>query len=462
MSARRALLRSVGVAVAIVLALACWIAWSVAHVAAVQTPPALPVAAGRVLLQPIADDVPNAAQLRRGQYLVRLGDCLSCHTAPDGQPFAGGLGLNTPFGVIYSSNITPDKNVGIGSWTKDQFYAAMHDGIRADGQHLYPAFPYPWFRRVGREDDDAIFAYLQTLPASNAQPPSNALPFPFNQRRLLAVWNTLFLDRNANAPDSQQSAEWKRGADIVQGLGHCSGCHTPKNAFGADRKSQDFHGAVVDNHVAPDLTGNLRTGLGSWSVEDVAQYLKDGRNARESAGGPMADVITFSMAMLSDEDRHAVATYLKALPASADENSTAPDAAAMQRGAAIFSDACSSCHLSDGRGQPGYFPPLGHNAVVQQNDPSGVLHIVLAGSRVGPGTKIVSPMTMPSFAWKLSDREIADVLTFLRNSWGNRAPAVAADAARKIRDKLDLNMPHLTDNSGDQANAASESPQRAR
>lgn len=462
MSARRSVRTVAVVVVVLAIAVAAWVTWNMAHVASVQTPPALPVAAGRTLLEPIADDVPNAAQLRRGQYLVRLGDCLSCHTAPDGKPFAGGVGLNTPFGVIYSSNITSDKNAGIGGWSKDQFYAAMHDGIRADGQHLYPAFPYPWFRRVSREDDDAIFAYLQTTPPSNAQPPPNRLPFPFNQRRLLAVWNKLFLDRSTDAAPANQSAEWQHGADIVNGLGHCSGCHTPKNAFGADKSSQAFHGAAIDNHFAPDLTANSRTGLGSWSLEDIAQYLKDGRNARASAGGPMADVITFSMSMLSDEDRHAVATYLKSLPASGDENSKAPDDAAMRRGAAIYSDACSGCHLSDGRGQPGYFPPLGHNAVVQQNDASGVLHILLAGSRVGPGTKIVSPMTMPSFAWKLSDAEIADVLTFLRNSFGNRAAAVDADAVKTLRGKLDLETPHLTDNSGDQDVAANPGPERAR
>jgi len=462
-SARRGLRGIVVVVLVLALAVAGWVTWNMAHVASVKAPPALPIASGRTLLEPIADDAPNAAQLRRGQYLVRVGDCLSCHTAYDGKPFAGGVGLNTPFGVIYSSNITSDKNVGIGGWTKDQFYAAMHDGIRADGQHLYPAFPYPWFTRVSREDDDAIFAYLQTTPPSNAQPPPNRLPFPFNQRSLLAVWNALFLDRKTNPPpDAKQSAEWNRGADIVNGLGHCSGCHTPKNPFGADRKSLAFHGAGIDNHFAPDLTANSRTGLGSWSVEDIAQYLKDGRNARAAAGGPMAEVITFSMSMLSDEDRHAVATYLKSLPASADENSTRPGDAAMQRGAAIYSDACSACHLSDGRGQPGYFPPLGNNAVVQQDDPAGVLHILLAGSRAGPGAKIVSPMTMPSFAWKLSDAEIADVLTFLRNSWGNRAAAVDADTVKKLRGKLDLDVPHLTDNSGDQDMVENANPKRAR
>ncbi|MEA3159427.1 MAG: hypothetical protein QOD95_975, partial [Gammaproteobacteria bacterium] len=204
----------------------------------------------------IDDSTPNAAQLRRGQYLVAAGDCMSCHLREGGEPFAGGLGMNTPFGAIYTSNITPDRESGIGAWTSDQFYRAMHDGKGVHGENLYPAFPYPWFRRASRDDVDAIFAYLMTVPPVNYTPPKNDLPFPFNIRSSVGPWNLLFLDTHDFQTDPSQSAEWNRGAYLVKGLGHCGGCHTPKNSFGADRSKQEFHGGRLDNWVAPDLTGN--------------------------------------------------------------------------------------------------------------------------------------------------------------------------------------------------------------
>ena len=233
-----------------------------------------------LLATPIEDHQPNAAQLNRGRYLVAAGDCLSCHVREGGEPFAGGLGLNTPFGVIYTSNITPDKETGIGGWSADQFYRAMHDGKDEEGEDLYPAFPYPWFRRVSREDDDAIFAFLQTLPAVKYTPPKNDLSFPFSVRSFVGAWNLLFLDSHGFQTDSNQTAEWNRGAYLVTGLGHCGACHTPKNSFGADRSKQEFHGGKLDNWVAPDLTANSRTGLGEWSVNDIAEFLETGRNAQ--------------------------------------------------------------------------------------------------------------------------------------------------------------------------------------
>jgi mono/diheme cytochrome c family protein len=420
-----------------------------------QAPPSLPahplsgVIPTQVLSDPIPDSTPNAAQLRRGQYLVAAGDCMSCHLRPGGEPLAGGLGLKTPFGVIYSPNITSDKDSGIGNWSADQFHRAMHDGIDDEGDNLYPAFPYPWFRRISREDDDAILAFLKTTPAASYTPPKNDLTFPLNFRWMVKGWNLLYLDSHDFEKDPSQSAEWNRGAYLVNGLGHCGGCHTPKNAFGADKGKLELYGAPLDNWVAPDLTGNERTGLGAWSIDDIAEYLHTGRNRHAGAGGAMAEVITYSTSLLSDPDLRAMAVYLKSRTASPEVAAARVDSGAMRRGAAIYSDACASCHLENGVGQPRYFPPLGPNAMLQQADPIGLEHLILAGGRIGTGPTRPSPLTMPSFAWKLTDEEIADVSTFIRNSWGNRAEPVSASDVRDARKKLNLDSVHLTLNSGD-------------
>jgi len=422
-----------------------------------QTPPLVPLPAHpstdvtpqSLLATPVDASNPDAAQLNRGRYLVAAGDCLSCHLREGGEPFAGGLGLNTPFGVIYTSNITPDKDTGIGGWTADQFYRAMHDGKDAQGTDLYPAFPYPWFRRVSREDDDAIFAFLKTLPAVKYTPPKNDLSFPFSVRSFIGIWNTLFLDSHEFQSDASQSAEWNRGAYLVTGLGHCGACHTPKNSFGADKSKLQFHGGNLDNWVAADLTANTRTGLGDWSADDIAEFLATGRNAHAAAGGAMADVITYSAAHLTDADRRAIAVYMKSVPASPMAAASTPDAAAMRRGAEIYSDACSSCHLENGIGQSRIFPPLGKDAVLQQSDPTGVLHLILSGTQIGVSASRPSALSMPSFAWKLSDQEIADVSTFIRNSWGNQASAVGPADVSALRKKLKLETVRYTDNSGD-------------
>jgi mono/diheme cytochrome c family protein len=424
-------------------------ALAVSQVLVLPAHPSSAVTARGLLTQRFDDSQPNAAQLRRGQYLVAAGDCISCHVREGGEPFAGGLGMNTPFGVIYTPNITPDRNTGIGAWSSDQFYRAMHDGKGAQGQDLYPAFPYPWFRRVSREDDDAIFAYLATLPAVNYIPPKNDLAFPLNFRSFVGAWNMLFLDSHNFQSDPGQSAEWNRGAYLVNGLGHCGGCHTPKNSFGADKSKQELQGGKLDNWVAPDLTGNTRIGLGDWSVDDIAEFLASGRNVHAAAGGAMADVITHSTSFISDADRRAIAVYLKSQPASPNVASSAPEAGAMRRGAEVYSDACASCHLDNGIGQSRLFPPLGKDAMLQQPDPTGLEHLILGGSHVGVSASRPSPLGMPSFAWKLTDQEIADVSTFIRNSWGNQAAPVAAAEVSALRKKLKLETLRLTDNSGD-------------
>jgi len=411
--------------------------------------PSRPLPPALFLTQPIADDAPNAEQLRRGQYLVRMGDCVSCHTPDDGPPFAGGFGLNTPFGVIYSTNLTSDPETGIGRMSPQTFYAALHNGVGPRGAQMYPAMPYTYFTRVTRADSDTMLAYLKTTPPVVARRPANKLPFPLNIRFLVKGWNLLFFRPGTFRPDPSKSAEWNRGAYLVTGLGHCGACHTPKNFLAGDKRRQALQGGVLDNWTAPDLTANLRTGLGSWSHADIGEYLKTGRNGRANAGAAMAEVVSYSTSLLADADLRAIAIYLKDQPASPARNVASPDPAAMRRGEAIYSDACASCHLLKGVGQSKTFAPLAGNAVLQQSDPTGLTHLILAGSRTAPTSTRPSPLSMPSFAWKLTDQQIADVSTYVRNSWGNQAPPVTARKVADMRKRLDLKTVRLTDNSGD-------------
>lgn len=397
-------------------------------------PPPAPLA---ILQAPISDG-PQAALLRRGRYLAIAGDCVSCHTRAGGQPFAGGLGLQTPFGVIFSANLTSDRNNGIGAWSNEDFYRAMSHGVAPGGRRLYPAFPYPHFTIVTREDTDAILAWLKTVPAVDYSPPGNLLPFPVNLRPALIGWDALFFRDKAFRPDPVKSASWNRGAYLVHGLGHCGACHSPKNLAGADEESRQLQSGELDHWVAPNLTGNARTGLGRWSAAEIVEYLRTGRNAHANAGGPMAEVVSYSTSLLSDEDLSAIATYLKDLPGHNEPTGATPDAATMRRGAEVFSDACASCHLADGRGQPRLFPPLPGSAVAQQDNPDGLIHLILAGVRTGPTPTRLTAFTMPSFAWKLSDQEVAEVATYVRNSWGNRAAPVRLEAVADLRRKLRL------------------------
>ncbi|WP_297695953.1 cytochrome c [Phenylobacterium sp.] len=369
----------------------------------------------------------------RGAYLTAAGDCQACHTAPGGQPFAGGLPVKTPFGTIVSANITPG---GIGDWTPDQFYRALHQGVDDEGKHLYPAFPYNYYTLLTRADSDAIFAYLKTLPASSNHPNRDQLPFPFNIRFFVRFWNMLFLKEGPFQPNPGKSAEWNRGAYLVEALGHCQACHTPSNFLGGPKRGQAFRGGAFPGWFAPDLTPNRRTGLGSWSRADLIEFLKTGRNAHAQASGEMGEVVADSTSHLTDADLDAIATYVTDRPASPAVQVKAPEPAVMRQGEAIFVDSCSACHRMDGRGTPRFFPPLVGDANLQQRDPTTILRFIEGGVATTPTPSAPTPLAMPAYGWKLTDDQVAAVATFVRNSWGNAAPPVSVGQAAKVRKAL--------------------------
>jgi mono/diheme cytochrome c family protein len=375
----------------------------------------------------------ESAQVQRGRYLAVLGDCMACHTkAGGGAPYAGGRAIGTPFGAILSANIT---SATMASWTGDQFYRALHEGVDAKGRHLYPAFPYNYFTRMTRADSDALLAYLKTVPGVSGEVQTDILPFPFNIRAMMIFWNGLYLKKGEFQPNPQQSAEWNRGAYLVEGPGHCGACHTPKSAIGGDLQSRRYQGGVLDTWLASNITGNPRFGLGSWSTDDVAQFLKTGRNAKSAATGPMAEVVAFSTSQMSEADVHAIAVYLKSLPATDEHPAPAPDGATMKVGEAIFTDSCSACHRMNGQAVPGTFPPLPGNANAQQADPTTVARIILNGARSQPTAAAPTPLSMPAYGWKLTDAQVAAVATYVRNSWGNSAPVVTAGQVAAVRKK---------------------------
>ena len=374
-------------------------------------------------------------EVDRGHYLVTLGDCAACHTKPGGAAFAGGLPIQTPFGTLLTANITPDKS-GIGDWTPDQFYRALHTGVDDEGKHLYPAFPYNYYTRVTRPDSDAIFAYLRTLRPVDYDPARNQLPFPLNIRGLMGVWNWLFFKPGEFKPDPAKSAEWNRGAYLVEALGHCGACHTPSNMFGAPRQQQHLQGGAFGQWFAPDLSANTRKGLGSWSREDLIEFLKTGGNAHASASAEMGLVVADSTSQMTDADLGAIATYLTGQPASPPARAASVSPAVMRQGQAIFVDACSACHRMRGDGVPRFFPPLKGDANLQQSDPKTVLHFILTGVKTTPTAARPTGLAMPAYAWKLNDDQIAAVASYIRNAWGNAAPEVTAGQVASLRRKL--------------------------
>ena len=314
------------------------------------------------------------------------------------------------------------------------FYSALRFGVAPDGSRYYPAFPYPNFTKLTRQDIFAIRAYLATLtPVSNA-PRAPELRFPFNYRFVMRGWNWLFFKPGILMPDQQKSAEWNRGRYLVEGVAHCGACHTPKNMFGADRRGQAYGGGRVAGMFAPRLDGAERSGLKSWSVEDIAEYLQSGRNGKSHAGELMSEVVVNSTSRMSDADVRAIAVYLKDLPAGAPEPKvTPPQPSQMAQGKKLYDGACIACHEEDGSGAPRIYPPLPGNANLQSADALSTLRIILDGAQTVTTPRAPNKGSMPAYAAKMTDQQIADVTNYIRNAWGNAAPLVTADEVAKAR-----------------------------
>jgi mono/diheme cytochrome c family protein len=379
-----------------------------------------------------------AAQVARGAYLARAGDCMGCHTARGGAAYAGGRAILTPFGAIPTPNITPDPDSGIGAWSADDFWRALHNGKSKDGSLLYPAFPYPNYTRITRADADALFAYLHTLaPVRQANRPP-ALRFPFNYRPLLAIWRALYFRPGVYRPQATRGEDWNRGAYLVQGLGHCSACHTPRNLLGATRSGGTLSGALIpmlDWYASP-LGGSGTDGLGNWPQPELESLLKTGISARGAVAGPMAEVVRLSLQHLSDSDIHAMAGYLKSLPAGtapAQAAEPAGDSTTLALGKSLYEKHCAECHQDSGAGAPPAFPPLAGNRGVQLESPVNPIRLVLYGGYPPSTTGNPRPYGMPPFVNLLDDREAAAVVSYIRNAWGNQASMVSAGQVNRYR-----------------------------
>jgi len=383
-------------------------------------------------------DKQEFAQIQQGRYLTIVGDCAACHTLlGSGHDFAGGRPIETPFGQLLAPNITPDKETGIGAWTDDEFVNALVKGTGRDGKRLYPAMPYTYYTKLTRDDALAIRAYLNTVPSVRHLVKSNQLPFPFDLRVSLVEWDALFFKPGTFRPDPNKSAEWNRGAYLVEGLNHCGACHTPKDILGGDKTRDALHGYALQGWFAPEITNNSPRGLGDWSADEIVAYLKTGHNSTNAASGLMAEMIMRSSSHMTDADLKAVAAYLKDKPSQKDNPAAAkPDENVMKIGAAIYADECAGCHMANGKGAAGLFPTLNGSAVVQQSDPASLLHVVLRGARSAATDGAPTGAAMPEFAWILNDAQVAAVLTYIRNAWGNAAPPVSAGEVGKARHAL--------------------------
>lgn len=385
-----------------------------------------------------------AAQIIQGAYLARVGNCMSCHTARGGEPYAGGRTVPTPFGTIYTSNLTPDAETGIGKWNNDDFWLAMHDGKSKDGSLLYPAFPYTNYTKVTRADTDAIFAYLQTLPAVKQKNIAPDLRFPYDTRALLYIWRALYFRPGQYANNNQQSVEWNRGAYLAQGLGHCSACHSPRDILGGTGLKAELGGGMIPvlNWYAPPLNGDKQTGLGHWDTAHLAAFLKTGVAPHRSVSGPMAEVVANSLQYLSDADVQALTGYLLSLP----QQIAAPKAptekllpedkkAMISAGAKLYENQCASCHQTSGLGVPSIYPALAENPAITSPIASNAIRMVLHGGYAPSTVGNPRPYGMPPFGQSMSDEEVAAVLTYIRNAWGNQGNAVSSNEVNHYRSR---------------------------
>ncbi|CAN7451722.1 c-type cytochrome [Pseudoduganella sp. LjRoot289] len=409
---------------------------------------ALALAAGAAFWLHPADDalpplsktaaLPLAERVARGAYLAKAGDCMACHTPRGAPAYAGGRALQTPFGNVVSPNITPDRETGIGQWNADDFWRALHNGKSRGGRMLYPAFPYTNYTAITRDDSDALFAYFQSLPPVRQANRPHQLRFPYNQQLGLAFWRALYFRPAAFRADTGQSVDWNRGAYLVQGLGHCSACHSTRNVLGA--ASDGLSGGLIPmlGWYAPSLTSDREAGLGDWQPAEIAQLLKTGVSPRGTVFGPMAEVVRESLQHLGDADVKAMAVYLKSLPrkepAERYERSATPEARAfLEAGARLYTAHCVECHGVTGKGLPPHYPPLAGNRALLMDEAVNPIRIVLNGG-FAPGTAgNPRPYGMPPFSHALNDNEVAAVVSYLRSDWGNNAPPVSGNDVNRYR-----------------------------
>jgi thiosulfate dehydrogenase len=387
------------------------------------------------------------AAVERGRYLAKAGDCGACHTAPGGKEFAGGLPLPTPLGKIYSTNITPDDKTGIGTWTLADFSRAVREGVSKGGRYLYPAMPFPAFAKITDADIASLYAFFKhgVAPVEQANRPSD-IPFPLNVRFPLYFWDR-FVRREPFHPDPTQDAQWNRGAYLVQGLGHCGTCHSPRSITLhtkalTEREGPAFlAGAAIDNWFAKSLRGG-KDGLGSWSEADIAAFLKSGGTTRTAAFGDMAEVVHESTQYLTDDDLAAIARYLKSLPAGEKERAAAGSQTSAPSPQARFAyeQYCLTCHGASGAGAANIFPALAGNDVVDTDNATSLIHILLSGGRRPKTAERPDAFAMPGFA-TLDDQTVADIVTYTRGAWGNSAPGIDASAVAKLRADLALKAP---------------------
>lgn len=394
----------------------------------------------------------SASPIERGAYLARAGNCAGCHTVRGGAPFAGGRGVPTPFGTIYSTNLTPDPATGLGNWNADDFWRALHNGKSPGGRLLYPAFPYPDYTRITRPDADALFAYLRSLaPVTQAARPTE-LRFPYDQRWLLALWRGLYFRAGVFQPDPARDARWNRGAYLVQGLGHCGACHTPRTLLGATDAGKAFGGGVIPqlDWYAPPLSrdsvlpaaarpagdaGEAARPAGHGDPHALVALLRDGLSDDGVIVGPMAEVVRNSLQYLSPADLQAISAYVTSLPSSSAAAAPArpASAAALERGRRIYDDHCRDCHQADGGGMPPAYPRLAGNPALSRGPAVNALRMILNGG-FSPGTAgNPRPFGMPPFAALLDDQQIADVATYVRQAWGNQAPGVEVYEVNRYR-----------------------------
>ncbi len=398
-----------------------------------------------------AEDAP----MSQGEYLARLGNCVACHTVEGGAPFAGGLKMKVPMlGHIYTTNITPDPETGIGDYTLEDFDAAMREGVAKDGHNLYPAMPYPSYAKMTEEDIAALYDYFMNEVEPVRQPNlPNEIEGLKSARWPVSIWNMLHLDDDAYEPDQERSEQWNRGAYLVQGLGHCGACHTPRGMMlqekGLDESSSDFlAGAELDHWYASSLKGEVNSGLGRWTEDDLVEYMKTGKNRFGKAVGTMVEVVNNSTSHMSDDDLKAMAVYLKSLRAGNEpypeyqyDSSTEAKLAQLDfsdTGAKVYYQSCIHCHSADGSGQSTYIPPLAGNPAVMDPAPSSLINVTLNGSLRVVSHGQPEPYDMPGYRLLLDKQEVADVITFIRNSWGNKGSAISVAEVEEVYKATDL------------------------